>query len=264
MCRYALSLVLREVDGIGTVITVTSGKGGTGKTSTAAALASILATLGHRTLALDADAGLRNLDITLGLADAAVMDFSDVLSGHASLEDAVYPHPQLPGLFLLNAPVWTAPEDIPEQDMRRLFDEIKAEFDFCVVDGPAGIGAGFRLAVSGADRVIVVSNTVPTSIRDAERVNMELMRLGLGSAQLVVNRVRPRLMRRARTTIDDAIDGSGLQLLGLVPEDEAVLLAGETGVPLILRSDGDAAHAFLNIAKRITGERVPLMRRLRR
>lgn len=249
---------------MGTVITVTSGKGGTGKTSTAAALASILATLGHSCLALDADVGLRNLDMTLGLADAAVMDFSDVLSGRASLEAAACPHPELPGLFMLNAPTWTTPEQIPEEKMEKLLAQIRESFDYCIVDCPAGIGAGFRLAVRGADRVIVVSGTVPTSLRDAQRVNMELIRLGSAPAQLVVNRVRPRLMRRARITIDDAIDGSGLQLLGLVPEDEDVLLAGEMGVPLILRSDGDAAHAYLNIAKRITGERVPLPRRWRR
>lgn len=245
---------------MGTIITVTSGKGGTGKTSTTAAIASILAVLGHKTLCLDVDVGLRNLDIILGLADSAVMDFSDVTSGRVSLAEAVCPHPEIERLFLLSAPVYSSAEDIAEEDMLKLFDEIRENFDYCLVDSPAGVGPGFRLASRGADRAIVVSGTAPTSLRDAQRVNIELVRLGVKQTNLIVNRVRPRVLRRTRSTIDDAIDESGLRLLGLVPEDDAVLLSGELEVPLILRSNGSAARAFLNIAKRITGESVKLMK----
>ena len=243
---------------MGTVIVITSGKGGTGKTSLAGGVGAALAMQGHKVLCIDGDVGLRNLDITLGMADAALMDFSDVIAGRCDLDRAVAPHPTVSNLYLLTAPL-TLPEDFPgEEGFRRLLDQARTLYDYVLVDSPAGLGEGFRLAVCGADRAIVVAVSDPSSLRDAQRVVTQLSHME--TLHLVVNRVRGRLLRRMGTTIDDAMDTAGLPLLGLVPEDPQVTLAAGSGRPLLQLSQKGAAQAFGNIARRITGEQVPLMR----
>lgn len=244
---------------MGTAVVITSGKGGTGKTSLTAGLGSCLAALGRSVLCLDADIGLRNLDLSLGLSDRALMDFTDVISGACSLSSAAVGHPQIPGLYLLTAPVRLPRRPIADRDMSALVAEIKGRFDYCLIDCPAGIGSGFQLAACGADRAIVVSTTDASSLRDAQRTVGEL-RQGPAAIHLVVNRVRPRLMRRLHTTIDDAMDIAGLPLLGVVPEDEAVTLAANRGIPLVLASRRGASVAYLRIAKRLMGQRVPMPR----
>ena len=242
---------------MGTVIVVTSGKGGTGKTSLTAGVASCLAALGRRVLCIDMDVGLRNLDIALGMTDCALTDFTDVLSGRCPLERAAAPHPELVGLWLLTAPV--RPDGAPDAAaMADLVSRARERYDYILMDSPAGVGGGFRLAAGSADRAIVVSTSDASSLRDAQRAVAELP---LEQIQLVVNRVQPRLLRRLRATIDDAMDAAGLPLLGVVPEDERVMLAANRGVPLILDCRGKgAALAYLNIAKRLEGLRVPVMR----
>ena len=242
---------------MGTAIVVTSGKGGTGKTSLTGGLASCLAALGRRVLCIDMDVGLRNLDITLGMTDRALMDFTDVIAGRCPLERAAAPHPQLVNLFLLTAPVNPSAGLDPAR-VSALLDQARAQFDYVLIDSPAGVGDGFRLAACGADRAIVVSTSDASSLRDAQRAVGEL---SLPTIHLVVNRVQPRLLRRLRATIDDAMDTAGLPLLGVVPEDEGVMLSANQGVPIILNTRGKgAALAYLNIAKRIEGLRVPIMR----
>ena len=242
---------------MGTAIVVTSGKGGTGKTSLTGGLASCLAALGRRVLCIDMDVGLRNLDITLGMTDRALMDFTDVIVGRCPLERAAAPHPQLVNLFLLTAPVNPSAGLDPAR-VSALLDQARAQFDYVLIDSPAGVGDGFRLAACGADRAIVVSTSDASSLRDAQRAVGEL---SLPTIHLVVNRVQPRLLRRLRATIDDAMDTAGLPLLGVVPEDEGVMLSANQGVPIILNTRGKgAALAYLNIAKRIEGLRVPIMR----
>ncbi|MDD5939079.1 MAG: septum site-determining protein MinD [Clostridiales bacterium] len=240
------------------VIAVTSGKGGTGKTSLTGAVGSCLAALGHPTLCIDMDVGLRNLDLSLGLADRALMDFTDVLQGRCPLERAVVEHPDIRGLYLLTAPL-TLPSELPEAGMRELMRQARTRFEYILLDAPAGLGTGFQLAVCGCDRAVVVSTTDTSALRDAQRTVMELMRK-VESIHLVVNRVQPRLMRRLHTTIDDAMDAAGLPLLGVVPEDSRVMLAANQGKPLILCANRGAAVAYLNIARRIDGQKVPLMR----
>lgn len=240
------------------VIAVTSGKGGTGKTSLTGAVGSCLAALGHPTLCIDMDVGLRNLDLSLGLADRALMDFTDVLQGRCPLERAVVEHPDIRGLYLLTAPL-TLPSELPEAGMRELLRQARTRFEYILLDAPAGLGTGFQLAVCGCDRAVVVSTTDTSALRDAQRTVMELMRK-VESIHLVVNRVQPRLMRRLHTTIDDAMDAAGLPLLGVVPEDSRVMLAANQGKPLILCANRGAAVAYLNIARRIDGQKVPLMR----
>lgn len=241
---------------MGTVIVVTSGKGGTGKTSLTGGVASCLAALGRRVLCIDMDAGLRNLDITLGMTDRVLMDFSDVLEGRCDLDRAAVPHPRLTGLSLLTAPL-RSPEGLSPGAMLPLLRQARERYDYILLDSPAGVGAGFRLAAEGADRAVVVSTSDASALRDAQRVVGELT---VPTVQLVVNRVQSQLLRRLRATIDDAMNTAGLPLLGVVPEDEQVMLAANLGQPLILATRGDgAARAYWNIAKRLEGLRVPIM-----
>jgi len=244
--------------GIGTAIVITSGKGGTGKTSTAAGVAACLAAMGHRVLCLDGDVGLRNLDLTLGMTELAVMDFTDVIQGRCSLDRAAVEHPQIKNLFLLTAPV-TLPAGIDETGMRRLLHQVREAFDYCVIDCPAGVDTGFRLATCAADRAIVVCNTDYAALRDGQAAVQRLQGLNI-PLHLVVNRVKPKLLRKLRMDIDDAMDHTGLPLLGMVPEDETVPLAAARGISIITMSRKGAALAYYHIAKRITGQRVPLMR----
>ncbi len=241
-----------------TAIAITSGKGGTGKTSLTGGVASCLAALGRRVLCVDMDVGLRNLDLTLGMSDRTLMDFTDVLSGRTTLEKAAMPHPVIQGLYLLTAPL-TMPRDvITEEALRAFLEEAKQHYDYILMDAPAGLGGGFRMSVCGADRAIVVSTTDASALRDAQRTVGELTRT-LRHIHLVVNRLQPKLLRQLHTTIDDAMDTAGLPLLGIVPEDPQVMLAANRGEPLILMARYGAARAYLNIARRLEGERVPLM-----
>lgn len=246
---------------MGQCIAVVSGKGGTGKTSFTAGVGEALALSGRRVLCLDCDVGLRNLDLALGLSDRALMDFSDVAQGRCSLESAVVEHPQLPGLFLLTAPVRTRGRPVTETQMADLLAEVRKRYDFCLLDAPAGLGTGFLLATAAADRAVVVTTTDPSSLRDAQHTVMELDRFGSGKLHLVVNRVRKKLLRSMHATIDDAIDKAGLPLIGVVPEDDALLLSLNRGTPLLLaNSQSPAAWAYRNIAARLQGGRVPLLR----
>ena len=242
---------------MGTAIMVTSGKGGTGKTSLTAAVSSCLAALGKRVLCIDLDIGLRNLDLALGLDDRAVMDFTDVMELRCPLLTAAAEHPKIRNLYLLTAPL--SLEDPDVSAFRRMTEEAKDYFDYIFMDSPAGLGDGFQLAMAAADRAIVVSAVDPAALRDAQRAVSELLGQ-LRDIHLVMNRVQPKLIHKLRTTIDQAMDAAGLPLLGIVPEDKDVMMAAGNGMPLVLFSHKQASHAYLNIAKRLLGSRVPLMR----
>ena len=245
----------------GQCIAVVSGKGGTGKTSLTAGVGEALALMGHRVLCIDCDAGLRNLDLALGLTDRALMDFSDVAAGRCPLADAAVPHPEIPRLHLLTAPASLRRRSVTEGEMRSLLQSAREDYDYCLLDAPAGLGEYFRLATACADRCIVVTTTDPPALRDAQHTVMELECFGAGKLHLVVNRVRKKRLRSMHATIDDAIDNAGLPLIGVVPEDDALLLSLNRGVPLLLAdSQSAAAAAYRNIAKRIRGEKAPLLR----
>ena len=245
---------------MGKIIAVVSGKGGTGKTSFTACVALALAAMGYETLALDCDITLRNLDLALGLSDSALMDFSDVLEGRCALADAAVPHRKYPKLSLLCAPLAPRQAHYSLSAMQALGHQIRQKYDYCLVDAPAGLGQGFALATAIADSVVVVTTTDPAALRDAQRTVTELHRFGPGKIHLVVNRVRKKMLRQLHATIDDAIDQAGLPLLGVVPEDDALPLALNRGVPVQLCDGSMAAAAYRNIAKRIRGGRVPLLR----
>ena len=237
-----------------------SGKGGTGKTSFVANVGMALAQLGHPTLCLDCDVGLRNLDIAMAMTDSAVMDFTDVMAGRCTLEEAAARHPRQKNLYLLTAPARTGAAEIDREAFGALFPEIRERFHYCLVDAPAGLGAGFRLALAGADRAVVVTTTDASSLRDAQRTVMELEDLERGKVHLVVNRCKKKLLKSLHQTIDDAIDTAGLPLLGVVPEDETMPLFAGRGTPLLLTTNDYAAQAYRNIARRIDGQRAQVMK----
>ena len=242
---------------MGTVVTVTSGKGGTGKTSITGGVAACLAMQGHRVLCIDMDVGLRNLDISLGLNDRALMDFADVALGRCPLARAAVAHPTLKGLSLLTAPM-SLPAGLTADRIRALLSTARANYDYILIDSPAGLGAAFQLAICDADRVIVVATNDASSLRDAQRTVGELDRIR--TVHLVMNRIQPKLLRKLRTTIDDAMNTAGLPLLGVVPEDPQVMLCANLGQPLVSRSMRNAALACWNIALRLDGGQVPIMR----
>lgn len=242
---------------MGTVIAITSGKGGTGKTSITGGVAASLSLMGRRVLCIDMDIGLRNLDISLGLNDRALMDFSDVALGRCPLARAAVEHPALKGLWLLTAPM-SLPASLTFDKLRALLEEARAEYDYILIDSPAGLGSGFRLATCGADRAIVISTNDASSLRDAQRTVAELE--NLRQIHLVMNRIQTKLLRKLRATIDDAMDAAGLPLIGVVPEDPQVILCANLGMPLTTQGKRGAALACWNIAQRLEGNRVPIMR----
>lgn len=244
----------------GQCIAVVSGKGGTGKTSFVSGVGASLALRGSRVLCLDCDIGLRNLDLALGLTDSALMDFSDVTQGRCSLHDAVVEHPLIPGLFLLAAPIGSKALHTSKDAMDALLHDIRQDFDFCLLDAPAGLESGFRLATCAADRCIVITCADAPSLRDAQHTVMELHAFPEGTLHLVVNRVRARMLRKYHTTIDDVMDRAGLPLLGVVPEDRFLPVCFHRGIPAALNGFHPAARAYRNIAARIQGSRVPLLR----
>ena len=242
---------------MGTVSAITSGKGGTGKTSITGGVAASLALMGRRVLCIDMDVGLRNLAISLGLNDRAMMDFADVALGRCPLARAAVEHPDIKGLSLLTAPM-TLPASLTPDKVRALLKEARTGYDHILIDSPAGLGTGFRLATCGVDRAIVVSTNDASSLRDAQRTVAELEELRL--IHLVMNRIQTKLLRKLRTTIDDAMDAAGLPLIGVVPEDPQVILCANLGRPLATQSRRGAALACWNIARRLEGHRVPIMR----
>lgn len=244
---------------MGKIIAVVSGKGGTGKTSFTANVGLALAERGMRVLCIDCDITMRNLDLALGLSDCSVMDFCDVVTGRCPLADAVSAHRKYPTLHMLTAPRREDAQQVTPQQLQKLGGEIREAYDFCLIDAPAGLGLGFRLATACADNVVVVTTTDNSALRDAQRTVMELSRFRKGCVHLAVGRVQKKMLKQLHTTIDDAIDTAGLPLIGVIPEDGEVSTALNRGIPL-RDFNFYAARAYENIARRLCGEKVPLMR----
>ena len=243
---------------MGELIAVASGKGGTGKTSVTALLATSLAQSGKKVLCIDCDVGLRNLDISLGLTDHCPLSFLDVLEGGYSLKDATT-HPDFPALHFLTAPVNRPPEQIDASRFADFLMDARRSYDFIFLDAPAGVDAGFRLATATADRCIIVTGAGPAALRDAMRTGEVLELMGKRNVRLVVNRIQPKLFRSMHITVDDLMDASGLPLLGIIPEDPTVTLAATFNRPLLLYKPRSAASkAGLRISKRILGLPVPV------
>lgn len=237
---------------MGESIAVLSGKGGTGKTTITAGLATALASAGERVLCIDCDVGLRNLDISLGAADQPSLSFLDILQGSYRLDQLV-PHPLYPSLYFLTAPMNSSVEDIDPEAFGELVLSARRQFDYVFLDAPAGVDAGFRLAAAKADRVLLVIGSDPAAIRDAGRTGQMLELMGKANVRLIVNRISPRLVSSMDLTVDDVMDDVGLPLIGVVPEDANVILAAAFGKPLLTYTKKGAAAACRRIAKRICG-----------
>lgn len=242
---------------MGELIAVLSGKGGTGKTTVCAAVATSLAHMGESVLCIDCDVGLRNLDIALGLSEEGALSFSDVAGGAYPLSMATQ-HPFFPGLRFLTAPMGCCAGDVDTESFSRFLEQARHLFSYVFLDAPAGIEAGFSLAARFADRVILVTGADPASIRDASQAANVLEQMGKTNIRLVVNRLNPRLVSAMKLTVDDIMDRAGLPLLGIVPEDVNVVLSAAGNQPLIRQTRGGASAACRRIAKRITGQAVPV------
>ena len=243
---------------MGELIAVLSGKGGTGKTSLCAGIATALAQAGEKVLCIDCDVGLRNLDISLGMSDSGALSFLDVCRGDYDLSQAAE-HPHFPGLYFLTAPMHCRADAIDQEEFGKFVRSTKYEFDFVLLDAPAGVDAGFRLAASFAERCVIVTGPGPAAIRDACRVGELLELMGKTNVRLVVNRVSNRLVAAMETNVDDVMDAAGLPLLGVVPEDHNVTLSAAFGHPLLTYSPRSAAAtACGRMAKRLQGVPVPI------
>ena len=243
---------------MGELIAVLSGKGGTGKTSVCAGIATALAELGAKVLCLDCDVGLRNLDISLGISQLGALSFVDVCSGGYALEQAAK-HPLYPSLHFLTAPMNCEASQIDLDDFHNMLLEARKQYHYVFLDAPAGIDAGFQLAARYADRVLLVTGPDPAAVRDARRAGDMLELMGKNQVRLVVNRVNKKLIRATKTTIDDVMDEAALPLIGVVPEDIAVTLAAAFAKPLLKYARRSAAsEACRRIAKRIQGLFVPV------
>jgi len=247
---------------VGQSIVVASGKGGVGKTSVVAGVSACLAKLGKTVICVDGDAGLRNLDLVMGLQEQAVFDFTDVLANRASLDDALVRHPDIEGLSLLAAPGFTSPAQIEAAAFRALIETLTERVDFVLVDSPAGLGTGFQMVSEACAGAIVVTTPNQSAMRGAARCAETLY--NRDPAKLIVNRVQPRLIKLQHAhSIDEIMDTVGLPLLGLVPEDEMVLAAQNHNIPIVLATGTGAAVAYCNIADRLLGNPCPLPRKLK-
>ena len=243
---------------MGQVLAVVSGKGGTGKTSLCAAVACALAGMGQKVLCIDADAGLRNLDISLGMSEEPALPFTAVMNGEHGLDKAAV-HPKLNNLHFFTAPVTRQPEDLDADAFFAMLEESKKCFDWVLIDAPAGVGAGFYLAAHKADLAMVVTGGDPAALRDGARTADELEKISRAQAKIVVNRIRRKFFRRLRFTVDDCMDTIGLPLLGIVPEDEAVYLSAAAGKPLARSGKKGAHEAVRHITLRLMGKKAALL-----
>ena len=242
------------------VITVTSGKGGVGKTTAVANLAVALASNGSKVVCIDGDIGLRNLDVILGLENRIVYDIVDVIEGRCRLKQAMIRDKKLPDLYLIPAAQTRDKNSVSPSDMNRLIKDLRPDYDFVLIDSPAGIERGFRNAIAAADRVLVVTNPEVSAVRDADRVIGILEAEEKGPAALIINRLNPTLVKNHdMLSADDVLDLLAVELIGIVPEDENVIVGSNRGAPVAHDPKSKAGQAFRNIARRLKGEKVPFL-----
>jgi septum site-determining protein MinD len=239
----------------GTVITITSGKGGVGKTTVTANVAVALALLGRHVTAVDTDIGLRNLDIVMGMENRIIYDIVDVVEGRCHLYQALIRDKRLSGLHLLPASQTRDKTAIAPEDMLAICQELKKDNDFVLIDSPAGIELGFQNAIAGADDIVIVTTPEVSAVRSADRIIGLIEGTGKGAAQLIINRIKPAMVQRG-DMLDtfDVIEFLATELLGVIPEDEAILVAANQGTPLAFEAKTPAGTAFNNIAHRLLGE----------
>ncbi len=241
------------------VIVVTSGKGGVGKTTTSANVGTGLAKLDKKVVLIDTDIGLRNLDVVMGLENRIVYNLVDVIEGNCKAKQAMIKDKRYPNLYLLPSAQTRDKNSVTPEQMRALTDELRKEFDYIILDCPAGIEQGFLNAIAGADRALVVTTPEVSAIRDADRIIGILEANEKKRSDLIVNRIRMDMVKKGdMMSIDDVVDILAINLIGAVPDDENIVIATNNGEPLV-GSDNLAGQAYMNICRRIVGEEVPLL-----
>jgi septum site-determining protein MinD len=242
------------------IITITSGKGGVGKTTATANLGAALALLGQRVVTVDADIGLRNLDVVMGLENRVVYDIVNVVEGVCRLRQALVKDKRLSELYLLPAAQTRDKSAVSPEDMVQVGEQMRNDYDFVLIDSPAGIEQGFRNAIAPADEVLIITTPEVSAVRDADRIIGLIEAEGKGPARLIVNRIKPEMVKRGdMLDTEDVIEILAIELIGIVPEDEAIIVSANKGVPVALDDKGQAGLAFRNIARRLLGEDVPFM-----
>lgn len=245
---------------LGTSIVITSGKGGVGKTTTSANIGTGLAILGQSVVIIDADIGLRNLDVVMGLENRIVYDIVDVVEKNCRTRQALIKDKRYEKLFLLPAAQTKDKSAVSPEQMLNLVNELKKEFDYIIIDSPAGIEQGFQNSIAGADMAIIVTTPEISAVRDADRVIGLLEAKGLYKPRLIINRIRPDMVKRGdMMNIDDIIDILAIDLIGIVPDDEAIVISTNKGEPVVIDEKPMSGRAYRNITKRIIGEEVPYL-----
>ena len=245
---------------MGEVIVITSGKGGVGKTTAAANLGTGLALQGKKVVLIDSDIGLRNLDVVMGLENRIVYDLVDVTEGACRLKQALIRDKRHETLYLLPAAQTRNKNAVSPEQMKQLCQDLRQDFDFVIIDCPAGIEQGFQNAIAGADRALVVITPEVSSVRDADRIIGLLEAEGKTQPKLIVNRIRPHMVKKGdMMDIDDIIDILAIDLIGIIPEDEYIVVSTNRGEPAVVNPVSPAGKAYKNIVRRLLGENVPLM-----
>ena len=244
------------------VIVITSGKGGVGKTTTSANIGCGLALAGKKTVLVDSDIGLRNLDVVMGLENRIVYDLVDVVEGTCRLKQALIKDKRYPGLFLLPAAQTRDKNAVSPEQMKKLCENIKdMGFDYIIIDCPAGIEQGFKNAIAGADRAIVVTTPEVSAVRDADRIIGLLEANGLNNPMLIVNRVRYDMVKRGdMMSVDDVKEILSEEVIGIVPDDEDIVVTTNKGEPAVAEGVSKAGMAYRNITSRIMGEELPFLK----
>ena len=242
------------------IIVITSGKGGVGKTTTTANLAVALANEGYRVVAIDGDVGLRNLDVIMGLENRIVYTLVDVIEGTCRLNQAMIRDKRTENLYMIPTAQSRTKDAVSAEQMLDICGQLRKEFDFVLIDSPAGIEAGFRNAAAGADEALVVTTPEVSAVRDADRIIGLLDSMEKAPISLIINRIKPDMVKRGdMLSTEDVLDILAVDLIGVVPDDESVVTSSNKGEPLTFSNSSRATKAFLNIAKRICGNEVPFM-----
>lgn len=245
---------------MGEAIVITSGKGGVGKTTLSANLGTALALMQKKVLLIDTDIGLRNLDVVLGLENRIVYDLVDVCTGKCEYKKAAIRDKRYEGLYLIPAAQSSDKSAVTPLQMKNLLRKVKEDFDYIIIDCPAGIEQGFENAVAGADRAIVVATPSVSSVRDADRIIGLLEKHGIEDIKLVVNRIRQRMVDAGNMlSIEDMLDVLAVDLIGAVPDDESIIISANNGIPCAADTKSRAGAAYRNIALRVTGQKAELL-----
>lgn len=241
------------------VLVITSGKGGVGKTTTTANLGTALAMMNKKVVLMDTDIGLRNLDVVMGLENRIVFDIVDVVNGYCKLRQGLIKDRRFDSLYLLPAAQTKDKTSITPHQIKNLLNDLRQDFDYVLVDCPAGIEQGFKNAISGVDGAIVIATPEVSSVRDADRIVGLLEAAGLSNPKLVINRLRSKMVKQGNMMdITDIIDILSIDLIGVVPEDESIVVSTNRGEPAVMENSSRAGGAYRRIARRITGEDVPI------